>query len=60
MPTFRITESTPAVFHRYFEVVADTQEEADKLVLDGEVEPYDTEFDIANMDGEISESVELK
>jgi hypothetical protein len=60
MPTFRITESAPAAYYWYYEVVAETQEEAERMVEDGEVDPYDTEYEVSNDDTSIIESHEVR
>ena len=58
MPKFKITTSSPAAYYWYFEVEADSQEEAERMVLDGEVESYDSEFEVANDEESIVESYE--
>ena len=58
MPTFKITTSSPAAYYWYFEVEADSQEEAERMVLDGEVECYDSNFDVSNEEESIVESYE--
>jgi hypothetical protein len=60
MPKFKITESAPAAYYWYYEVEAETQEEAERMVMDGEVDAYDTEYDIASDEPEIIESYEVK
>ena len=60
MPKFKITESAPASFYWYYEVEAETQEEAERMVEDGEVDHYDTEFEVENDQTEIVESYEEK
>jgi hypothetical protein len=60
MPKFKITESAPAAYYWYYEVEAETQEEAERMVMDGEVEAYDTEFDNVSDQPEIIESYEVK
>ena len=54
---FNITTSAPATYYWYYEVEADSQEEAERMVEDGEVTPVDTEFEITN-DGECIIEVE--
>lgn len=58
MPKFKITESAPAAYYWYYEVEADTQEEAERMVQDGKVDPYDTECDVAADQVDIVESYE--
>jgi hypothetical protein len=47
MPRFNITTSAPARYYWYYEVEANTKEEAERMVLDGEVDPdsYEVEDD---------------
>lgn len=58
MPKFKITESAPAAYYWYYEVEADTQEEAERMVHGGEVDPYDAECDVAYDQVDIVESYE--
>ena len=58
MPKFKITESAPAAYYWYYEVEADTQEEAERMVQGGWVDPYDTEYDVAADQVDIVESYE--
>lgn len=46
MTKFRITESAPATYYWHYIVEAETQEEAERMVVDGEVNAYDTHFDV--------------
>jgi hypothetical protein len=56
MPKFKITTSLPAVYYYYYEVEAETQEEAEKLVMDGEVESITGAIDMSCNSEEIIES----
>ena len=58
MPKFKITTSAPAAYYRYYEVEAETQEEAERMVNNGEVEAYDTEFEVSTHSDGIVESYE--
>lgn len=55
MPKFRITTSAPAVQYWYFEVEAESQDEAEDMVLNGNVTPYDSEFDVVTDEETIEE-----
>ena len=55
---FYITTSAPATYYWYYEVEADTQEEAEQLVLDGKAEVIDSEFEVW-ADNEKIEEVEV-
>ena len=58
MPKFKITTSAPAAQYWYFEVEAETQEEAERMVMDGEVDPYDSESEVGTDEESIVESYE--
>ena len=55
MPRFNITTSAPARYYWYYEVEANTKEEAERMVLDGEVDVIDSDFEIMNDEEEIVE-----
>ena len=46
MKTFYIVTSTPSIHLDYYEVKATTEKEAIDLIVKGEVEAYDTEFEM--------------
>ena len=46
MKTFYISTSTPSIHLDYYKVEAMTEKEAIDLIVKGEVEAYDTEFEM--------------
>ena len=44
MPKFNITETKPAILYWEFEVEAETQEEALRMVMDGEVDAIEHDW----------------
>lgn len=59
MPTFRITESAPAAYYWYYEIEAATEEEAVTKILNGEVQAYDTKYEVDADETTIVESYEV-
>ena len=45
MPKFNITETKPAILYWEFEVEAETQEEALRMVMDGEVDAIEHDWE---------------
>jgi hypothetical protein len=53
MKTFYIVTSTPSIHLDYYKVEAMTEKEAINLIVKGEVEAYDTEFEMNRDEVEI-------